>query len=117
MWRNLQAHVEGYIYDIRSEGDFKEHRLPGPPARPVKSFADQPPGVDFGQSQILRRRHGWAPYRVRNACMQAKHKLRTYRVQSDGSDLIVSHLSCKHTKAETGSGVKSHMAAYRADKV
>ncbi len=56
--------MDGYLYDIRGEGDHKEHRLPESPARAAKSYADQAPGVDFGQSQILRRRHGWAPYRV-----------------------------------------------------
>ncbi len=53
------------MYDIRSEADFKEHRLPKFPPRDITSYADRTPGVDFGQSQILRRRFGWAPYRVR----------------------------------------------------
>ncbi len=69
---NFQARVDGYLYDIRGEGDHKEHRLPETP-RPVTSYADQVPGVDFGQSQILRRRHGWAPYRVSVLCRVSKH--------------------------------------------
>ena len=51
------------MYDIRSEADYKEHRLPESP-RDITSYADRTAGVDFGQSQILRRRFGWAPYRV-----------------------------------------------------
>ena len=64
--------MDGYIYDIRSEADYKEHRLPESPPRAVTSYSDRTPGVDFGQSQILRRRYGWAPYRVRSLIVSSR---------------------------------------------
>ena len=53
------------MYDIRNEGDYKEHRL-APPKRAIVSYNDRTPGVDFNDSQVLRRhrRYGWAAYQV-----------------------------------------------------
>ena len=63
-WRfNPQADVVGYMYDIRNEGDYKEHRL-APLPRAIATYSDRTPGVDFNDSHVLRRRYGWAPYQV-----------------------------------------------------
>ena len=59
-----QADVAGYMYDIRGEKDYKEHRLP-PLPREIKSYSDRTPGVDFNDSRLLLRRgYGWASYQA-----------------------------------------------------